>query len=195
MNKILYKSSPRLFILGVTGFGSIFCGLLSWLTWVNFNGKWRYIILILLILFSIFSLASFYLFITIKTVKLSSDSIRFSFLFLPFHHTYLLSDVKRISRESKDIKAYHGFSSSFRFNYSTTVFELSDNKTIKVNSIGLLDYEELVKCFNKITRGNGQYTPPKRKFLHYILDNLDGIGVVVLLIILTVGLAWSLIHR
>ena len=195
MSKIIYRTHPRLFILVMTLFGSVFCGLLSWLTFVGFNGTHIYIMLIFLILFSVFSIGGFYLFITIKTVKLSRDCIRFSLFALPFHRTYLLSDIKRISQESKDIKVSHGFSSPLGFKYLITLFELSDGEKIKVNSIGLLEYEELVKCFNKITRGNGQYSPPKRSFLLYILDSFEGIGLVIMMIILTIGLAWGLFNR
>jgi len=179
----------------VTSLGSIFFGLLSWLTWINYNGKSFYILLILSFLFSIFSIWAFYLFITIRTVKISRDYIRFSFFVLPFHRTYLLSNIKRISQESKNVEVNNNFLKPLTFKYLITVFELPDNKTIKVNSIGFLDYEELTRCFYKITRGNGQYIPRKRKFLLYILDNFEGSGLVILSIILTIGLAWALINR
>jgi hypothetical protein len=71
---------------------------------------------------------------------------------------------------------------SLTVEYLITVFELSDNKTIKVNGIGPIDYRELVKCFNKTTRGTGRYIPPKRNFLLYILDNFDGLGLVILVL-------------
>jgi hypothetical protein len=151
--------------------------------------------LIFLTLFSAFSIGGFYLFITIKTVKLSRDCIRFSFFALPFHRTYLLSDLKRISQTSKDIQVSKGFSTPLSVKYIITVFELSDGKKIKVNSIGIIDYEELVKCFNKITRGNGQYSPPRGRFFLYFLDSFEGLGLVVMTIILTIGLAWDLLNR
>ena len=195
MSKVLYRTFPRLFILGTTFFGSIFFGLLSWLVWANLNGRNSYLALSFLTLFSIFSLGSLYLFITIKRVELSADCVRFSFLFLPIRKTFPFSDIKNISQQSQERSVSRGFSTALRFTYLITEFEFADKSVVKLNSISALDYEELVRCYNKMTRGNGRYVRPKRGLLLYILDNFEGIGIVLLAMIVTVGLAWGILHR
>lgn len=137
-----------------------------------------------------------YLFLTIRTVKLSRDKIRFSFFVLPFHQTFLLLDIKMISQEARQITIPGGAGNrSTSFLDIITTFQLADSREIKLRSIGQLDYEELMKCYNKITRGNGKYSRPKNHFLLYLTDSFGELAIVVLLIFVTTGLAWELFHR
>lgn len=165
MDKVLYRSAPRLSILVFTSFGPIFFGLSSWMTWLGYKGESLYIVLILGALFSIVSIWSFCLFITIRIVKLLKDSIEFSFLLLPIRHTYPLTDVKSTFQRAKNIETANGFLTPLTFTYITTGFELADKTIIKMNSIGSLDFAQLQKCFNKLTRGDGHYIAPKKRFV------------------------------
>ncbi len=194
MGEIHYKSYPRFFMLALPFFGSVFFVLLSWFMWVGAHGKVSFFLLLLIAIFSILSIGGLYFLLTIRTVRLSKDNIRFSFLLLPFHRTFLLSDIKMISQEVKQI-SFSYERPSFGFFDIITTFQLADNRSIKLRSIGRLDYGELMKCYNKLTRGNGKYSRPKNHFSLYLTDSFGELALVVLLIILTTGLAWKLFHR
>ncbi|MBS1660718.1 MAG: hypothetical protein JST68_06665 [Bacteroidetes bacterium] len=193
MGKILYRSEPRLLVLVFTGLGSIFFGLLSWITYLGYRGGTSYIVLIPGVLFLIGSIWSFCLFVTIRVVKLSEEAIEFSFLLLPIRRTYPIKDVKRIFQKSRNVEVVRGFLTPLTFPYIVTCFEMGDNKVIKMNSIGSLDFEQLENCFNKVTRGNGQYFAPKKTLAGYVLDNWQGSAWVLLVIVVTIGLALALI--
>ena len=196
MSEIHYKSYPRFFMLALPFLGSVFFVLLSWFMWVGARGKVSFFLLLLIAIFSILSIICLYFLLTIRTVRLSKDKIRFSFLLLPFHRTLLLSDIKMISQDASQIIIRSGAGTrSSRLLDIVTTFELADNRKIKLRSIGQLDYGELMKCYNKLTRGNGKYSRPKNHFSLYLTDSFGELAYVVLLFILTTGLAWKLFHR
>ena len=98
MKPIIYKTYPRLFFLSTTFLGAIFFGLLSWFSWTISRINRAPIIYVILAIFILGSICSLYYFITIKVIKLSTDSIKVSYFILPFQKTFLLSEVKSISQ-------------------------------------------------------------------------------------------------
>jgi len=167
-------------------------GLLAWLSWqgIQNNNRWLYIFPAL---FGALSLYSLFLFVNIRVVRFSASTIQISHLFAPIHRTFPLHEVKSISQRTKKIDVGSRWSHVVQIPYFITVVTFTDNRVVKLNSIGAIEYEELMRCFNKLTRGNGSIVPPKKKFVRYLLDSWDGLGIMILLIILTTGLGIALI--
>jgi hypothetical protein len=174
-------------------FGAVFFGLLAWLTWKSSGVNKTSVAYIFTIIFALGSIISFYYFITIRVVELSVDRIRISYFMLPFNHTFLLSEIRSISQASRVAEASRGFYSKITFLVLTTTIRLNDGKEVKLETVGRLDFQQLEKGFRIFKDKSEKFTPKKRTFLIYMLDNFDGLGLVVLVIILTIGLAYGLL--
>jgi hypothetical protein len=97
----------------------------------------------------------------------------------------------------KEIKAVYGASwkPSYIYTDVTTLINLADNKPIKLNSIGQIDFGELYKSFNKVKRGEGKIKEQKRHLLLYFVDNFDGLIWIILILILTTGLGYGIFTK
>ncbi|MES2654319.1 MAG: hypothetical protein V4620_01960 [Bacteroidota bacterium] len=106
-----------------------------------------------------------------------------------------MQEIKSMVQTEKEVSAVVGSSlwkSSHIYTDITTLITLSDSRTIKLNSIGHLDFEEFHQTFNKLKRGEGKIKDQKRHFLLYLLDNLNGIAWIILTLIMTTGLAYGI---
>ena len=195
MKPIIYKTYPRLFVLGVTFLGSVFFGLLAWLTWKSSGVNKTAVAYIFTIFFVLGSIISFYYFITIRIIELSVERIRISYFMLPFHRTFLLSEIRSISQTSREAEVNSGFSRTTTFTVLKTTIQLNDGKQIKLETVGESDFKELEKGFRKCKNKDGHFTPGKRTFLDYMLDNVDGLVLVVVMLILTIGLTHGLLTQ
>ena len=197
MEQIIYKTRPRLFILCTTLLGFLFFGLLFWLTYSSAKNNFNYLTISILTMFAAFSLMSLFYLLTIKTIKLKNQSIDVSYFLLPFKKTIMFKDIKNIEQKTKAIKALYGVAFKTRYIYSdhSTIINLTDNKSIKLNSIGQLDFKDFYKTYNKIKRGEGKIKEQKNSFSIYVIDNLDGILWLLFLLILTVGLGYGMLTR
>jgi hypothetical protein len=195
MNPIIYKTYPRLFILGTAFMGSVFFGLLSWLVWKSSGVNKTSVAYIFIIFFALGSIISFYYFITIRIIKLSVERLAISYFMLPFSRTFLLSEIQSISQTSRVAEASGGRTGSITFTVIMTTIQLNDGKEIKLQTVGQLDFKELEKGFRKCKFKDGHFTPGKRTFLNYLLDDIGGLGWVVLQIILAIGLTYGLLTQ
>jgi len=194
MDKIVFRSYPRLFILAITFLGSVFMALLAMLSWqrIQNDSKWLYIFPVFFGALSLYALIAF---INIKVVRLSASSIQIAHFMAPLRRTFPLHEVKNISQTFKNIGVGHKWSDTVQIPYFITTIIFTDDRVVKLNSIGALEYEELMRCFNKLTRGSGNVVQPKKRFLRYMLDNWNGLGIVILIIILTTGLGIALFQK
>jgi hypothetical protein len=195
MKPIIFKTFPRLFFLSTTFLGTIFFGLLSRFIWTISRSNRTPIIYAILALFIFGTICCLYYFMTIKIIKLSNDSIEVSYFMLPFQKTFLLSEIASISQESKVAEINRGFLSPITFTALTTIIHFNDGKEIKLQAVSDLDFRDLKKGLNKFKSSNEKFTPSKKTFLIYLLDNIDGLGLVILLFILTIGLTYGLLTR
>jgi len=197
MAEVLYKSSPKLFIIAITFLGAFFFALLSWLVWSQYIIAKGNMALFFFLLFLAVSLAFFYLFITVKRVKLTADSLIISYFLLPFKDSFLFSEVKSVSQNSKKIEALVGSSWQMAtiFVNVTTTFNFTNGKQVKLNSIGELDFNNFQTIYNKLKRQEGKIKKPKWNAIFYLVDNISGIFWLVLLVVLTCGLAFALIAK
>lgn len=193
-DKIVFTSSPRLFILATTFFGSVFMALLTWLSWQRMqnDSKWLYIFPLLFGALSLYALMAF---INIKVVRLSASGIQMAHFMVPIRQTFPLHKVRDISQRSKNIDVGYKWSDTVQIPYFVTTITFTDDRVVKLNSLGALEYQELMRCFNKLTRGTGHIVPPKKRVLRYMLDSWNGLGIVILLIILTTGLGIALFRK
>ncbi len=197
MEPIIYKTQPRLFILGMTFLGFAFFGFLFLLTFRNINDDYNILIVTLLVFFAILSLTFLFYFLTIKTIKLTKHNLVISPLLSPFSKSLNFSDIKNITQTKKEVKAVYGVSWTPSYIYTDikTSINLVDNKLIKLNSIGQIDFDEFHKTFNKLRRGEGKIKEQKRNFILYLVDNFDGIIWIILLLILTTGLGYRIFTK
>lgn len=197
MDKIIYKTQPRLFILSMTFLGFVFFGLLFLLTFQGAQDDYNLIISTVLVLFAILSLTSLFYLLTVKTIKLTKDNLVISHLLLPISRTLILAEIKNMEQTKKEVKAVYGVSWTPSYIYTdiTTSINLADNKIIKLNSIGQIDFDEFYKTFNKLRRGEGKIKEQKRHFVLYLIDNFDGILWIILALILTTGLGYGIFTK
>ena len=195
MQPIIYKTYPRLFFLGMSFIGSVFFGLLSWLVWKSSGVNKTPVAYVGILFFLLGSIISFYYFITIRVIELSAASISISYFMLPFKQTFLLSEIKSISQASRVAEVRRGFTTSITFTVFTTIIRLNDGKEIKLETVSDGDFKELERGLRKINDKNKNVTLRKRTFLVYLLDNIDGLALVVLSIVLTIGLAYGLLTQ
>ncbi len=197
MGQTIYKTQPRLFILCMTFLGFAFFGLLFLLTFQSAQNDYNLLVTILLVFFAILSLTSLFYFLTIKTIKLTKDNLIISHLLLPINRTVSLMDIRDIVQKRKEVKAVYGVSWTPSYIYTdiTTSINFADNKLIKLNSIGQIDFDEFYKTFNKVKRGEGKIKEQKRHFFLYLVDNFDGIIWIMLLLLLTAGLGYGILSK
>lgn len=193
MNKTLYKTTPRLLILTSTFGGFVFMGLLSRLIWVEVRHSGPMALYVIPFFFGFVSIWLFYLFLQIKVVRLSATTIQFSHLVLPIRKKYFLQQVRGISQHTKQISVRNGSSSPIRINYYVSRFTFTDNSIITTNSIGPIDFGELTRCYNKVTRGRGEFKMTNKKIVDYLIDSAEDIGIVILIVIATIGLGIAML--
>lgn len=168
-------------------------GFLSRLCWAKIQHTDSLALYFFPIFFGIVSTWAFYLFLKIKVVRLSATTIQFSHLVLPVRKKYLIKQVSSISQHTKQISIQDRSWSPIRINYRITSFTFADNRVIKMDSIGPLDFEELTQCYNKITRGQGEAKMAKKKFARYLIESMEDIWVVILFLIITIGFGIALL--
>jgi hypothetical protein len=190
MDKILYKSCPRLLILTTTLGGFAFMGLLSRLCWVKCQNP-RLPVLFLSAFFCLIAIWAFYLFLKINVVKLSANAIEFSYLLLPIRRKFPLQEVMAISQHTRRLAVWDGLKSPSRINYRVTTFTFRDNRIIKMNSLGPFDFEELTRCYNKIARGNTEVKVMNKKLAQYLIENIEDLWIVAVILISIIGLGVS----
>jgi hypothetical protein len=120
-----------------------------------------------------------------------------SHLLLPINRTVSLADIRNMVQKKKEVKAVYGVSWTPSYIYTdiTTSINLADNKLIKLNSIGQIDFDEFYKTFNKVKRGEGKIKEQKRHFFLYLVDNFDGILWIILILLLTIGLGYGILAK
>ncbi len=192
MDKIIYKTQPRLFILCVSFLGFALFGLLFLLTFQSVQDDYNLLEVIILVFFAILSLTSFFYLLTVKTVKLTKDTVIISHLLLPINRVLNLTEIRNMEQTKKEINAINGITwkQSYIYTDIITLINLTDSKPIKINSIGQIDFDKFYQTFNKLRQGEGKIKEQKRHFLLYLVDNFDGMLWIILLLIFTTGLGY-----
>ena len=124
------------------------------------------------------------------------DKVIVSYAILPIRQTYTYSEINGITQEAKAVKSLYGASFKARYVFTdiTTIIHLTDKK-LKLNSIGQLDFDLLLKCFRKLKSGEGKCKKQKGRFVNYLLDNLDGLFFVLVCLFLTIGLGYGVFKQ
>ncbi len=179
----------------MTFLGFCFFGLLFILTTRDFKRGLDLFAIIIAAFFAGLSLTCLFYFFSIKTITLKVDCLEISRIGFPFKQTYLFDDITRISQIKKEISAVYGVSWRTRYIYTDiiTTLRFSDNRTIELNSVGELDFNNFHDSYLKIKRREGKIKQKKIGIALYLIDNLDGIFWIILLTILTTGLLYSVL--
>lgn len=194
MAKIIYKTRPRLFILGMSFMGFVFSALLFMFTLQSLENEYDLFVIIILTFFAVMSLTSLFYFFTLKTLTLTKENLMISYFLLPIKQTLNFNEIRNMEQTTKEIKALYGASWKLSYIYTniTTYIHLVDNTQIKLNCIGEIDFVAFYKIYTKLKRGEGKINEPKGYFSLYLVDSLGGLIWLILLLILTIGLGYGM---
>ncbi|MBB6464146.1 hypothetical protein [Flammeovirga kamogawensis] len=197
MNKIFYKTHPRLFILSITFLGFIFFSELNLLIFFKSEGDFNLMIVSLIIVFTILPLVSLYYLLKIKIIKLGHKEIIISNFFLPFSRSINFNEIMKMEQKSKRIKSNYGGSVQTKYLYTEvkTLIYLTNNKRVILNSISESEFGELQTIYLKLKRSEGKIKPRNNSIIYYLLDSLDGLIWIIISIFLTIGLGFSLFDQ
>ncbi len=198
MTTTIFKTQPKLFIISLSLLGFIFFTMLFILTISAFNDTINSGFIAFPLIFLGFSLGSLYYFLNIKILKLTANNLEINYLFLPISQQYDFKDIISISQESKRFSS-NALSSSLKETYIytniITTIKLSGGKTIKLNSVGALDFKVFYRIFKQLKRGEITIDAPKKSFKKYLMDNFDGVFWVLISLFITIGLSVSVLNK
>ncbi|MET3127048.1 hypothetical protein ABID42_002154 [Arcicella rosea] len=198
MTTTIFKTQPKLFIISLSLLGFIFFTMLFILTISAFNDTINIGFIVFPLIFLGFSLGSLYYFLNIKILKLTANNLEINYLFLPISQQYDFKDIISISQESKRFSS-NALSSSLKETYIytdiITTIKLSGGKTIKLNSVGALDFKVFYRIFKQLKRGEITIDAPKKSFKKYLIDNFDGVFWVLISLFITIGLSLSVLNK
>ena len=198
MTTTIFKTQPKLFIISLSLLGFIFFTMLFILTISAFNDTTNIGFIAFPLIFLGFSLGSLYYFLNIKILKLTANNLEIIYLFLPISQQYDFKDIISISQESKRFSS-NALSSSLKETYIytdiITTIKLSGGKTIKLNSVGALDFKVFYRIFKQLKRGEITIDAPKKSFKKYLMDNFDGVFWVLISLFITIGLSLSVLNK
>jgi hypothetical protein len=159
-----------------------------------------YIYLTLLLITSgVAGVSLFHLFRT-KIIYITKTQLIISNLF--FHNIifYNLSEIRTIRQSKKTTTIYLPSDSillddsdKYKFTSYNTIIDIIDQKNIPINnSIGHSEFDFLDKAFSKQKRAEGKVKKIKHRFLIYLFNEIGGLLLNIVLLILETGLLISL---
>ncbi|KXX67444.1 hypothetical protein [Flammeovirga sp. SJP92] len=194
MEKSIYKTKPRLTLIGSYMMSVCFFGAFLWLCFDGLNNETKLFIIPLSICFGVLLLVSLYYLISIKILRLTEDYLYVSYLFLPSMKRIALNDIFSIKQDKK--KTHLGARSKFSFYQVKTYIKIKNLNTIKVDMVGKADFEEFYSAYRKVKSGREyQNKGIRHKLFLYLLDSIDGIFWLIPFSLLTVSLVYSLFSK
>jgi hypothetical protein len=202
MFDLVHRTYPRLLTTGLFFFSSIVFSVLTVITFFKINEYTSfYIYLILLLITSGTSCISLFHLLKTKTIYITKTQLIVSNFFFPNKTYYNLSEIRTIRQSKKTTTNYLSISVSlftdnsdkYKFTSYNTIIEIIDKENIPIgNSIGNSEFEYLYKAFSKQKRGEGKVKKIKHRFLAYLIFEIGGLLLSLLLFFLTLGLLISL---
>ena len=198
MNEILFKTNPRLIIIGTFFTGFLFFLLISLLSLQTANGEYAYLSYLFFGIFVFFSGACFFYLFKVKILIITKSELIIKTYLLPKKRRIELEELKYIRQKKELIKFYLGvlmFEKASLFNNYKTNIELKNGEKIELTSVTPLQFSELEKLYFKLKRGEGKIKIPKKHFALYILEN--GLAMIGLFFtnLLNIGLLYGIIKN
>ncbi len=203
MIDLVHRTYPRLLTTGLFFFSSIVFSVLTVITFFKINEYGNttfYIYLTLLLITSgAAGVSLFHLFRT-KIIYITKTQLIISNLFFPNRIYYNLSEIRTVRQSEKTTTNYFPSDSillddtdKYTLTSYNTIIDIIDQKNISINnSIGHSEFEFLYKAFSKQKRGEGKVKKIKHRFLTYLFNEIGGLLLNIVLLILVTGLLFSL---
>ena len=198
--KILYKSNSFSINVFTFFFGFILFGLMFWLTSSSLpttNQNDMVTKLIIEIIFATGALGSLFYFLKTKTIKITEDYLKISYLFLPISKKILLEDIVGFSQISKPVKYSKGLFDKQKtiHNIFETKIILKENIIVKTTSIDNFELKEVQKIVEKIKRGESNFTSRNLNFVEFVFQNITMVLFLIICLVLIIGLSNALINK
>ena len=198
MNDILYKTSPRLSIIGTFATGFIFNLLMAILSLQGAKGEnsiWGYLFFAI---FLVWSIAFLYYLVKIKILIITKSELIIKNYLFPKKRAVKLEEIKKIKQKVELSKLYFSdrFSASpYKFRNCKTNLELKSGETYELISVTEFEFSNLKELLVKIKRGEGKIKKPEKHFVLYLLEN--GLATIGFFIanLLNLGLMYALIQN
>jgi len=203
MSKIVHRTYPRLLFTGTFFFSSILFSILTFINISNINNYENatfYIYLTIILVCALIAGVSLFYLLRTKVIVLTKSQLIISNFFFPNRQHYNLSEIRTIKRSEKKVTSYLPDSSlplddSDKYTISTfnTTIEIIDNSSIIINGIGNLEFKYLRKALLTLKEGKSQFKKIKSRKTNYLLDNLNGVFLNLIWLLLVTCITYSLI--
>ena len=204
MSNLIHRTYPRLLTAGTLGLLSIFSlGLTLIITSQTIYSEITTLSIIYMVLTSLTTCVLLYYLYKIKVVYVSKSQLIVSHFFFPKKQFFDLSEIRTIRQSKKTTTHYLGINDSpfdlksdrYKINWYKTLIETNDKRQITLNHLGEMEFDLMFKVFSKRKRGEGKVKKAKGRLVLYLIDNLGGLILNLLLIFLLGGLFISLVEK
>ncbi len=180
-------------VVGVVFFGVFVYLMLPTSKWKAADTTGMTIMWIILGAFIFFQLLCLFAILTLKSIVLTDKKIVIKRPLLFFKLTIPLSNVKNIVSRDYNIRPSHDGIDLNVFNGYQTIIELTNGKKIKFTSFEISDYASVTKNLRALLTGAKQMKLTSSDKLS--VNKYEGYGWLVFLIIVTLGLIFSIVKQ
>ncbi|KAF2331657.1 hypothetical protein [Flavobacterium nitrogenifigens] len=191
-NKII--ANPSFLQIGFSIFGMLFFLSSAYLVYNHevesyqkgdYLGMW-----IIISLFCFFALGCLYMLLCSKKVELTNEFLSIEYPLLFKTKKVSLDDIKKVSEGNHQINSSHNFSRIEVYNGQKITVEFFELKKITITSFEVSNYEILAQNLKNVTKSYFKLHTGNKSIKSY-----QGYGWLIFIIILTVGLVFSLIQK
>ena len=191
-NKII--ANPSFLQIGFSIFGMLFFLSSAYLVYNpevesyqkgDYLGMW-----IIISLFCFFALGCLYMLLCSKKVELTNEFLSIEYPLLFKTKKVSLDDIKKVSEGNHQINSSHDFSRIEVYNGKKITVDFFELKKITITSFEVSNYEILAQNLKNVTKSYFKLHTGNKSIKSY-----QGYGWLIFIIILTVGLVFSLIQK
>ncbi|HEY1195080.1 hypothetical protein [Flavobacterium sp.] len=187
-------ANPSLLQIGFSLFGMLFSLSVSYLIYnpeVESYEKGDYLAMwILISIFGIFALGCIYMLLSSKKVELTDEFLSIEYPLLLKTKKVSIDDIKKVTESNYNIKSSHDFSTIEVYNGRQIKIEFFELKKLTITSFEVTNYEILSQNLKNVTKSYFKLHTGNKS-----IKNFQGYGWLIFIIILTVGLLFSLIQK
>ncbi|PBI88394.1 hypothetical protein BSF41_25220 [Flavobacterium sp. ACN2] len=191
-NKII--ANPSFLQIGFSIFGMLFFLSLAYLAYnpevesyqkADYRAMW-----VIVSLFCFFAFGCLYMLLCSKKVELTNEFLSIEYPLLFKTKKVSLDDIKKVSEGNHQINSSHDSSRIEVYNGRQITVEFFELKKITITSFEVSNYEILAQNLKTVTKSYFKLHTGNKSIKSY-----QGYGWLIFIIILTVGLIFSLIQK
>jgi len=191
-NKII--ANPSFLQIGFSIFGMLFFLSLAYLAYnpevesyqkADYGAMW-----VIVSLFCFFAFGCLYMLLCSKKVELTNEFLSIEYPLLFKTKKVSLDDIKKVSEGNHQINSSHDSSRIEVYNGRQITVEFFELKKITITSFEVSNYEILAQNLKNVTKSYFKLHTGNKSIKSY-----QGYGWLIFIIILTVGLIFSLIQK